>query len=1191
MSSVYSEVSARYSRDRVLESLQTPAASLPHKLKDILISHNDILVANVYNDAITKLYNNYLFLIANGEMVTDTTPVSALSAINLSDSLANQAFESLDTTNTTGTTSLSTINEVFYTKRTNSSEKILFAYGKDNNYVGAVPETLTGSITSLLSGTQIEFNKQFKFSNVVSVDIANNNLFVLDKGNNTLFKFDASGFVIQDNAITRTSLNDTIHPGRYLLKTIGGKGKQNRNNKLSNPTSISVFRNNIYVLDNGNYSIKVYDLNFNFVDSYIDKVIFKRNPISITVSNASNLSNAARIFILCERGEIFTLSYNFTNRRFYTVFSGYTNKFDNSDYYQESTSFKKILSSKTNNNILYVCTNKSIIKLYKSNLSRPVSFYDLNNKLRFNNNITPDNEKINSFSVQGVSAKDSLAIVTSLSTGETRFSFVDDINNTTLLYDSNFYTNFYHVNDIYIKRRELVNSVTINKTIEKIFYNHSSFFESIRKKVYSYYTNNKVPALSTVETATFSLPDSFNKTLDFSIGVNEPLITDVINRPLKKLYQQQVDIFNTLLESYSNTNPPSEVSEVLPGRQDTTKSNVIRFDSNTPNATVTAGNSITYKVIRDKIIDPLSFKVKNNFTNEETTSADFTPHLSIEEKYTFGEGTSSVDINFNTKPFYSDKNGVGDKTKKFTTLITSPTGAILDQTSFERKSIINPITEITNISLSTIDPFPTITEGSYYTFAVIRKNDNNTFTNSASVNIYTDPILNITNSDYNNISFSNTYGGSINDFVSVPGAAGSTQLSATSLSGSTIHFPSNVSAVFFDISAYEDTVAQPTGSLKIKINNPSEGHTIEGIGNAREQVVHFKENPVPISIPINNHSSYSNNYVNDVNLWSLLENNSTYIACRDHRALDVTFYMSANLSAYSTVLSTAAIYFDTGGVSAISPGSSVIIQVPSTGAIVGKGGNGGRSVLYLSGEDFDPNATTNTVSTTENLLYENSTSYTCNNVNYNLGACGMQGGPAISLSGFTFARIENYGGIYGGAGGGGAGFLPVTASSMPESELSSLSASGAGGGGYGIVPNNAGLAGVNGDLFPNPSNTPIGGYAANENFPTNNPDYVSSCGISGGYFSAGPIASNIWPQTSGAWGGALGEPGYGNDQPYCASGIQGWLDTGETSYTNISSFVLRRGGGDAGLAVQLHGTEWTTRPTDLASGIFCGSDI
>ena len=65
MSSLYNEVTAAYSSDRVLDKLSNPLTGLPYSIDDIKISHNDFAIADIYNDSIKKLYSNYLFLIAN----------------------------------------------------------------------------------------------------------------------------------------------------------------------------------------------------------------------------------------------------------------------------------------------------------------------------------------------------------------------------------------------------------------------------------------------------------------------------------------------------------------------------------------------------------------------------------------------------------------------------------------------------------------------------------------------------------------------------------------------------------------------------------------------------------------------------------------------------------------------------------------------------------------------------------------------------------------------------------------------------------------------------------------------------------------------------------------------------------------------------------------------------------------------
>ena len=79
--SVYSEVTAvstsGFERDRVLDKLKIPSTGLPFSLEDIKISHNDFAVADVYNDSIRKLYSNYLFLIANAEITTKSSPLSS----------------------------------------------------------------------------------------------------------------------------------------------------------------------------------------------------------------------------------------------------------------------------------------------------------------------------------------------------------------------------------------------------------------------------------------------------------------------------------------------------------------------------------------------------------------------------------------------------------------------------------------------------------------------------------------------------------------------------------------------------------------------------------------------------------------------------------------------------------------------------------------------------------------------------------------------------------------------------------------------------------------------------------------------------------------------------------------------------------------------------------------------------------
>ena len=1150
MSSVYPEVTAAYSRDRVLEKFDTTLNTLPYTLDDVKISHNDLLLAEVYNDTIRKLYSNYLFLIANAEITTKTSPTTALSSYNFTDTYTADA--SIPLTTTSGTTSLSTINELHFLKRGNTNEKIVLSYGTDNSLIFKISED-NQTITSLLSGNKVEFNKQFEFSNVVSVDSFNNFLFVLDKGNDTLFKFDIAGLIYSDPPVERNSIDSDL-PGRFLLKTIGGKGKVNRKNKLTNPSSISIFNEKIYVLDNGNITIKVFDLNFNFINSYTDKEIFDYNPICINVSEASDLDSSGKIFILGKSGSIITCDTNFNNITVFDIFSNYTSRLDPAKIYRETSNFKKIISSPSQKNILYVSTNKSVIKLYKTNLTIPISFYNTS-VFKLNTSY----EFIDSLDVDSINGVDNLVLFSHLSSGETKYSLFKDKNETNKLYHDNFYTNYFSLSDITVKSQELVNAISFNKTTEKILYNHSSFFENINKKIYSYYTDTRVPEICTVVEATYSVPSNFSVTSDFYIGVNEPLLTDVINRPISKLYYQQEALFDILKEDFLNTNPPANIPEVLPSSVDIEDLPVIRFE--TGSSTVTAGNVASLTATRNKADRESDFKIYTT-AGTGTLTSDYS-HISTDDSpiYTFKYGETSINIEIGTTHFYGGAN------KSFTTSLYAPSGGVILQTEAERVTSITGTDNLYTVSLSTDGPRPVAREnGTAARFAVTRTNSEGTYTQDTSVNIFTSHIS-TDNNDIVTISTDGTYKGSTDDFGNFPGFApeNNYQVFANTLSGGTVVFTENVSAVFFDVSAKADTLSEVQETFTVNISNPSEGSTI-GIPIHRGFV-----NEETKSVNLTVDSTYPTNYnstgkLSGVNIWYLLSADTTYKTYSAQKAIDVNLTITSPLTVYSPSADRGAIYFDANDtIDPLRLGSQLTVNIPESSLVIGKGGAGGTGLLWLSGSNFD-GTTSPQVSTVDDL--EDS--------DYEHG--GQDGGPVISLSGFNLLTINNSGSAIGGAGGGGAGFLAVSANPMPE--ISALSASSGGGGGAGISPNGFGIGGIK-----HPGGTfgalTIESAAFVNNGCSGSVDAGGAGGITSGTIDI--YNTNNFNVMDGANGGNIGCTGCGGDQPDNVTGYP-------TSYDTVAADVLRFEGGAVGNIVQ-PGVYWYTRDQDTTAGTFSGSDI
>ena len=1153
MSSVYPEVTAAYSRDRVLEKFDTTLNTLPYTLDDVKISHNDLLLAEVYNDTIRKLYSNYLFLIANAEITTKTSPTTALKSYNFAGDFTAPA--SIPGTSTSGTTSLSTINELHFLKRGNTNEKIVLSYGTDNSLIFKISED-NQTITSLLSGNKVEFNKQFEFSNVVSVDSFNNFLFVLDKGNNTLFKFDISGLIYSDPPVERNSIDSDL-PGRFLLKTIGGKGKVNRKNKLTNPSSISIFNEKIYVLDNGNFTIKVFDLNFNFINSYTDKEIFDYDPISINVSEASDLDSSGKIFILGKNGSIITCDTDFNDITVFDVFSNYTSRFDPDKNYSESNNFKKIISSPSQKNILYITTNKSVVKLYKTNLTIPISFYD-NSVFNLNENY----EFIDSLDVDSISGVDNLVLFSHLSSGETRYSLFKDKNETNKLYHENFYTNYFSLSDITVKSQELVNAISFNKTTEKLLYNHSSFFENINKKIYSYYTDTRVPEICTVVESTYSVPSNFSVTSDFYIGVNEPLLTDVINRPIAKLYNQQEALFDILKEDFLNTNPPANIPEVLPSSVDIDDLPVIRFAAETESTTaVVAGEFVSLTATRNKADRESDFKIYTT-AGTGTLTSDYN-HISTDDSpiYTFKYGETSINIDIGTTHFYGGAN------KSFTTSLYAPSGGVILQTEATRDVIINGTGGLYTVSLSTDGPNPIAREnGTAARFAVTRTNSEGTYTQDTSVNIFTSHIS-TDNNDIVTISTDGTYKGSTDDFGNFPGFApeNNYQVFANTLSGGTVVFTENVSAVFFDVSAKADTLSEIPETFTVNISNPSEGSTI-GIP-IHQGFVNEESKSVNLTVD----STYPTNYnstgkLSGVNIWYLLSADTTYKTYSAQKAVDVNLTITSPLTVYSPSADRGAIYFDAKDTTdPLRLGSKLTVNIPETSLVIGKGGAGGTGLLWLSGSNFD-GTTSPQVSAVDDL--EDS----------DYSHAGQDGGPVISLSGFNLLTINNSGSAVGGAGGGGAGFLAVSANPMPE--ISALSASSGGGGGAGISPNGFGIGGIK-----HPGGTfgalTIESAAFVNNGCSGSVDTGGVGGITSGLSDG--YNTNYFNVMDGANGGNIGCAGCGGDQPDSVAGYP-------TCYDTVSNDVLRFEGGVVGNIVQ-PGVNWYTKAQDITTGTFSGSDI
>ena len=1202
--SVYSEVTAvstsGFERDRVLDKLKTPATGLPFSLEDIKISHNDFAVADVYNDSIRKLYSNYLFLIANAELTTKTSPVTGnLGYWAFNDTFTPEKF-SVTTNPVTGTSTslLSSTKETHIIKKTYTNDSnnyfLYFNYSPAQSIIFDSNTTLS-SPNALLSGNFVEFNKTFKFKNIVSVDTVGNLLFVLDKELNTAFKFDITGLITNDPALKRTGINDITHPGRYLLKTIGGGGISQTKNKLKAPSSLSVHGEYVYILDNGHHSLKVFDLDFNFIKEVKSTPLFNNantgRLVSIVVDKKSDTSDQPVGYILTHLGKI--IEYDVQNNTVgspHSPFDIYDTRMQSVCSFYEDENFSKIINSKSSKNILYACNNKNIFKFYKTNFNLPLAVFDFtvpnftvttlsaNKILSFDSTLHHDVDYLavttTPLSAHGPSGRISPTVT---------YVFADK-NITTKLYNESFYTNYFSLSDILVLPQEVVSNITFNKTTKKLIYNHFSFFENLSKKVYSYYNNIDgtflTPTLCTVNYKAFDKPSSFIVDDNFYIGVNEPILTDIINRPLTLLYNQQEDLFNLIKEESLNDDPPVEWPARLPGKFESS----INALSITPSiSTASSGDVFDIEIKRTNELgldNECSFYYYTN-VEDPTVTDDISPYISgLDKSYAvIGKNLASTIVSIAATPFH-----VGtDKT--FTFLIEQKNNCVIDP---EKSTFTGTMTAIG--SLYTINLEETtfsVSEGKTVRVNVIRSNPDDDFTEESICNLYINPV-GLPETDYvPNVSHPDEFvpyqyvEDEFSDFGRVPhqwpagqghaptvdGQTFANELSATS----TLHFTEGVSSIVFDLSAvYNLTENKSTRLLKLHLLNASE--TSE-LGSNDSGIITVNDNFKTINLFLSSISAISDtgttNMLSCVNVWEALSastkttNTNAFSTISATNPIQATFTVQEPLSVFSVSTISAALQFQPPPSSFIYGNNQIEFIIEEDAALVGKGGRGGHGSLWLSGYD-----------NFEKEIWEVPTG--SNPVSAST-AEASPGGPAISDFDdyFNVFTITNSGIVYGGSGGGSGGMLGVSATAMGH--VSALSGGSGGGGGAGIHSTNVGSYGLaavqdmEADTFTQHTHaldylengdagTLYVGGAGGEFSETTISDLV----VNDSRWLAAAITLATYPGMKGTAGGGLGEPGVSDAVPVAA----GDNDSTEMVDSGVTDRWKKRTGGAAGLILE-----------------------
>lgn len=440
----------------------------------------------------------------------------------------------------------------------NTESLVTTTVNKEFNYLTSLsigPGTLSGyeslfcvslsTISALSAKTNSSLSEDYTFVNVSSSVGVNNelgflgingsaynngSLYVSDEGNNGVYRINVNGFVNEDN------IRSYPDPKFYETEIIGGFGGIRDNYSFNRPKVLQYYKDELYVLDQGNLCIKIYDKDLGFVRNIRKSAFYKNNPPA-----AIKLYND-KFYWLTTSGIMYTLDSDLnpiTSKQLYN--------------FQNSEEFVDFIVDESIDSI-FVATKLNLYKYFFSNLEYIGRFNLKNNKI--------ENVYINFITQINTNDESQLYVYVRNNNAGGFLIFNEDKNYLNLLSNYNF--DVYGIEDIKVDKNENVSNFSYNKSIIKLLGNNLQFKNFISNVVTVSLLRDGGISFDGVryfDDEDLSILD-FEPSLNNFIGTNEIFSRTVVNRVLKEIYDYQIELVNLFKNKV--TPPPSQVNILSP---------------------------------------------------------------------------------------------------------------------------------------------------------------------------------------------------------------------------------------------------------------------------------------------------------------------------------------------------------------------------------------------------------------------------------------------------------------------------------------------------------------------------------------------------------------------------------------------------------------------------------------------------
>jgi len=335
---------------------------LPYDKNEVTIQPNELCYHKTINIKLSYLYDNFMFLYSrcsvpnykipttfNGFIGVTGSNIGIYNNTNISDDFSYANFPQLDSTKNAVAYKA---DNMFYLFVNCVSAITVMRHDLETSFCQVCPNVIT--LVDALSG-------ELTFQKINSLSILDNRyLCVSDETLDLVLKYDLLTYFSNENIFKNAS--SPFRSRLFLLEALGGQGKRYDNIRFEKPKSIPTENNLILVEDSENKILKFYNSNFDF--------LFYKTLVSLydTVSsfNSFKFKNEKELYGILDAGYY---SFNVNLDESQVDVNGFVSL---SAILSNNEKIIDINFCKYENNILYILTNKSLIKKWDNNVNKTI---------------------------------------------------------------------------------------------------------------------------------------------------------------------------------------------------------------------------------------------------------------------------------------------------------------------------------------------------------------------------------------------------------------------------------------------------------------------------------------------------------------------------------------------------------------------------------------------------------------------------------------------------------------------------------------------------------------------------------------------------------------------------------------------------------------------------------------------------